>query len=84
MPEWVSYILFAVFFYFMMRHGCGSHMVHGHGKKKNESENDIDPVCKNKINDKQGYGKMHGNQLYRFCSRKCLDEFEHNPDKYIR
>lgn len=24
-------LLFAAFFYFMMRFGCGAHMVHGHG-----------------------------------------------------
>ena len=26
-----SLLLFAAFFYFMMRFGCGAHMVHGHG-----------------------------------------------------
>jgi len=27
-----SLLLFAGFFYFMMRFGCGAHMVHGHGR----------------------------------------------------
>lgn len=27
----VSLLLFAALFYFMMRLGCGAHMVHGHG-----------------------------------------------------
>ena len=27
----VSFLLFAAVFYFMMRFGCGAHMVHGHG-----------------------------------------------------
>ncbi len=27
----LSLLLFAAFFYFMMRFGCGAHMVHGHG-----------------------------------------------------
>ena len=27
----LSLLLFAVFFYVMMRFGCGAHMVHGHG-----------------------------------------------------
>ena len=26
-----SLLLYAAFFYFMMRFGCGAHMVHGHG-----------------------------------------------------
>ena len=26
-----SLLMFAAFFYFMMRFGCGAHMVHGHG-----------------------------------------------------
>jgi len=27
-----SLLLFAALFYFMMRFGCGAHMVHGHGR----------------------------------------------------
>ena len=27
----LSLLLFAVFFYVMMRFGCGAHMIHGHG-----------------------------------------------------
>lgn len=26
-----SLLIFAALFYFMMRFGCGAHMVHGHG-----------------------------------------------------
>ena len=26
-----SFLLFAGFFYFMMRYGCGAHLIHGHG-----------------------------------------------------
>ena len=31
MPGLLSFLLFAGFFYMMMRFGCGAHMVHGHG-----------------------------------------------------
>lgn len=31
MPGLISFLLFAAVFYFMMRFGCGAHMVHGHG-----------------------------------------------------
>jgi YHS domain-containing protein len=32
----------------------------------------------------QGYGKMHEGRLFRFCSRDCLEQFEADPDKYIK
>jgi len=83
----ISLLIFAIFFYVMMRFGCGAHMVHGHGKNgkhnKANKDNDIDPVCDMTVETTQGYGKMHKNQLYRFCSRDCLDKFELEPEKYI-
>ena len=30
MDGFLSFLLFAVLFYVMMRFGCGAHMVHGH------------------------------------------------------
>jgi YHS domain-containing protein len=32
----------------------------------------------------QGYTRMHRGLAYRFCSRRCLDLFEANPDEYAR
>ena len=32
----------------------------------------------------KGYGKMYDGQLYRFCSRKCLDKFEADPPRYLQ
>mgnify|MGYP005811442121 CR=1 FL=1 len=79
-------------FYFMMRFGCGAHMVHGHGGHEghgghaghggSEGEH-TDPVCGMTVATDQGYGKMHEGTLYRFCSRNCLDKFEVDPDKYL-
>jgi len=48
-----SLLLFAALFYFMMRFGCGAHMVHGHGGHGGQREHTghqegpraIDPVC---------------------------------------
>ena len=28
-------------------------------------------------------GIIHEKQLYRFCSRNCLDKFEADPDRYL-
>ncbi len=36
------------------------------------------------VDPEQGYGKMHGGELYRFCSRNCLDKFEAEPDKFLQ
>ena len=45
---------------------------------------DRDPVCGMKLAPDEGYGKMHSGQAYRFCSRKCLDAFEAEPEQYAR
>ncbi|UZE94505.1 YHS domain-containing protein [Alkalimarinus alittae] len=81
-----SFLLFAALFYFMMRHGCGSHSVHGHGghHKKSTADNHVDPVCGQYVNVDEGYGKMYQGLLYRFCSRACLDKFETNLENYIQ
>lgn len=84
-----SLLMFAAFFYFMMRFGCGAHMVHGHGGHGGQHGSDggvggaTDPVCGMAVVADQGYTKMHLGQQYRFCSRTCLDKFEANPDQYL-
>ena len=84
----VTLLIFAVFFYVMMRYGCGAHLIHGkqnnHSPKQlqNEKKDSIDPVCGKSVAAKQGYAKMHGDETHRFCSRACLDEFESHPSKY--
>ena len=34
MQGFLSLLMFAAFFYLMMRFGCGAHMVHGHDRHK--------------------------------------------------
>lgn len=81
----LSFLLFAGLFYLMMRFGCGAHMIHGHQGKSTETVGkSTDPVCGMEVETTQGYGKMHKDQLYRFCSRDCLDKFEAEPGKYIK
>lgn len=77
-----SFLLFAGLFYFMMRHGCGAHITHGHHDKKNKRETFYDPVCGQKVEDDQGYGKLQNGHLYRFCSKECLDAFDCEPEKF--
>jgi len=90
----LSFLVFGGLFFLMMRYGCGAHMAHrghgghskhsGHGSQGADNEvKHIDPVCGMVVDMDQGYGKMHGGQLYRFCSRSCLDRFEADPEKYL-
>ena len=88
----ISLLLFAGLFYFMMRFGCGAHMVHGHGGHGEHGaggqehvpggSSSIDPVCGMKVAADKGYTKMYEGQQYRLCSRACLDKFEANPQRY--
>jgi YHS domain-containing protein len=85
MEGFLSLLLFAGFFYFMMRFGCGAHMVHGHGGHGGpvSSATSIDPVCGMPVGANQGYAKVQEGRSYRFCSRKCLDKFETSPGQYL-
>ncbi|MBT8433760.1 MAG: YHS domain-containing protein [Gammaproteobacteria bacterium] len=84
MEGFFSFLLFAGLFYLMMRVGCGAHMMHGHhGASDENSSKHIDPVCAKNVPPNEGYGKMHEGRLYRFCSRKCLDAFDQNPERYL-
>ncbi len=79
-----SFLLFAVFFYFLMRYGCGAHMTHGHGSHGGKKATKyIDPVCDMEVQTEQGYGKMYQGALYRFCSKSCLDKFDGDPEYYL-
>jgi len=62
-----SLLLFAGFFYLMMRFGCGAHMVHGHGGHAGQegrmlrvdgAVSSTDPVCGMPVPPNQGYSKV--------------------------
>lgn len=86
----ISLLIFAGLFFVMMRFGCGAHMMHGghgsHGQNKQDKnqKKHTDPVCGMEVDSEQGYGKMHDGNLYRFCSRDCLDKFETDPEQYVK
>lgn len=77
----LSLLLFAGFFYLMMRFGCGAHMIHGHAGHHATTK---DPVCGMDVKPEQSYGKTHQGQEYRFCSRSCLEKFDADPDRYLK
>ena len=87
-------LVWAAFFYFMMRFGCGAHMVHGHGGHGSESghgshgaaggRGSRDPVCGMDVAPDSGYSRMYQGREYRFCSRNCQDQFENDPARYTK
>jgi YHS domain-containing protein len=84
MDRILSLLLFATFFYFMMRFGCGSHAVHGHhhaghGEVPRPTK---DPVCGMDVEQGHGYSEVYAGREYRFCSRKCLDKFDAEPKRF--
>ncbi len=89
MPEFLSLLVFAALFYLMMRFGCGAHMIHGHaGHGSHEGHgipdgNTKDPVCGMDVAAGGGYCKMLEGRQYRFCSRKCFDQFDAEPQRYV-
>ncbi|HEV2522405.1 MAG TPA: YHS domain-containing protein [Candidatus Acidoferrales bacterium] len=88
-------LFYAGIFYLMMRFGCGAHMVHGghsgHGDGEHEGHSGHgtqegpakDPVCGMQLEPGQGYTKNHAGRELHFCSRKCLDKFEAEPQRYL-
>ena len=80
----LSFLLFAGLFYLMMRLGCGTHMVHGHGKQSGREVSHRDPVCGMEVAPDEGYGKVYQGRLFRFCSRGCLDKFDAEPGRFLQ
>jgi YHS domain-containing protein len=87
-----SLLLIGGLFYFMMRYGCGAHMI-GHRDQRGYPQSGeearpgadtySDPVCGMTVAPDRGYRKMHDGRQYRFCSRTCLDKFEASPKQYV-
>ncbi len=89
MDRIASFLVFALFFYLMMRFGCGSHAVHGHRNYERHDETGIsdrkaskDPVCGMDVDRGRGYSEVFAGLEYRFCSRKCLDQFDAEPQRF--
>ena len=74
-----SLLLFALFFFLIMRFGCGAHIAHGHRRPQKS----IDPVCGMEVDSDTGYGMAHAGKIYRFCTRRCLERFDANPEQYL-
>ena len=79
-----SLLVFAASFYFMMRFGCGAHMIRGnHGGHEGQAAAAKDPVCGLPVAPGEGYAMMRQGRQFRFCSKKCLDQFERESERYL-
>ncbi len=60
-------------------------MVHGsHGRHEGHDVPAAkDPVCGMQVATGEGYSVMRQGTQFRFCSRKCLDQFEQEPERYM-
>jgi len=92
-------IYVALFYFMMRYGGCGGHSRHrrnaGHGDGKDVTSHDhrpsgsaiesprTDPVCGMAISDNDSYSRVYRGHEYRFCSRRCLDQFEKDPEIYL-
>lgn len=91
MGSLVYFLIFAGLFAFMMRFGCGSHVL-GHGHRHGtghggHAESDkggiaTDPVCEMTVDTAKSEPIFHGGQRYYFCSASCRERFLAAPEKF--
>ena len=81
-------LLWGVLFFFMMRFGCGAHMMGGHGhhgghRKHDDDSTTTDPVCGMDVSaDSAKATTVFRGKTYYFCSISCRDNFDAAPEKY--
>lgn len=51
----------------------------------NPTENKLkDPVCGREVDKNSEYRSYYGNGTYYFCSKEDKEEFDKQPEKYVR
>ncbi len=43
-----------------------------------------DPVCNMEVSDRSEFRSAHDGKRYFFCSASCKQNFEKNPEKYVK
>ena len=44
----------------------------------------IDPVCGMEVDEKSSNRSLYRGKVYYFCSARCKQEFDRDPEKYLR
>ena len=86
----LSILIWGGLFFFIMRYGCGAHMMGGHGhhgghgNSTDTTDKDTkDPVCGMAVDrQKSTAASTYRGKTFYFCSTTCRDKFEHEPEKY--
>ena len=97
MEALLYFTIWAVAIFFMMRFGCGAHVM-GHGRKHGQTEEapktvsselrwvppetDIDPVCGKAVSTGEAKPTVHAGNVYYLCSPECREVFEVAPELY--
>jgi YHS domain-containing protein len=83
----LSLLIWGGLFFFMMRYGCGAHIMGGHGHHgghEGAGSATKDPVCGMDVDPQRPAGaSVHEGKTYYFCSASCRDQFERSPQKYV-
>lgn len=92
MENLIYFGVWAAVIFFMMRFGCGAHVMggHSHGSEKEKSqqlrweapEQDRDPVCGKTVHTSTAKSAVHDGSVFYFCSRECREMFEAAPALY--
>ncbi len=97
MQTLVYFLLWGAFIFFMMRFGCGAHVMghsHRHGGRKSDASKTVggaswtppaknsDPVCGMTVETAGAKSTVHDGHVYYFCSQNCREKFEASPQSY--
>jgi Cu+-exporting ATPase len=89
-------ILGGIFYWMMRMGGCGAHGAGGHGGGMHGGGHDMghggnepwtveDPVCGARgPADPSRPSVEYGGRVYYFCSDRCRDQFNKNPEQYAK
>jgi YHS domain-containing protein len=91
----VWFLIWGALIFFMMRFGCGSHVM-GHGGHRGHDahspssgeperaapEQEVDPVCGMTVLTRDAKTAVHEGRVYYFCSQTCREKFEAAPASY--
>jgi len=93
MQSLTYFLVVAALFLFMMRFGCGAHVMgHGHHHRRPQRSNDegqpparaTDPVCGMTVETGSAKSSLYRGQAYYFCSAACRDKFEASPSAFAK
>jgi YHS domain-containing protein len=100
MQTLLYFLVWAGLILFMMRFGCGAHVM-GHGRRHGEPgpegdtpaganarwvppASDLDPVCGMTVETAGAKSSVYDGQVHYFCSQSCREKFEASPGSYVK